>query len=80
MTQREVCPEVPHVVDVTNAALAVMRAMDFDQTTCAIGVAHISAVIAGSNQASRTSLALAMLRLARELDPHVPLFTRMRWH
>jgi hypothetical protein len=74
------CPETHHIADVGNLALAIMRAQDFDQVMCAQGLAHISTVIAGDNQAARTALALMMVTLARRLDPHVPVFARMRWH
>jgi hypothetical protein len=61
--------EVEHCADVANLAYAVMRAREFDRTSCACGVAIMASVLAGQDPEARTMLAQTMLKLARELDP-----------
>lgn len=68
MVERTIATEVAHTVDVTNLALAMMRAQDWDRANCACGVAIMASVLAGNDPAARTLLAQQMLRLARELD------------
>ena len=49
--------EVEHTVTVTNLAMAMMRAQDFDRVNCACGVAIMASVLAGQDRDARTMLA-----------------------
>jgi hypothetical protein len=68
--------EVEHTVSVTNLAMAMMRAQNYDRTNCACGVAIMASVLAGQDRDARTMLAHQMLKLARELDPDL---VNARW-
>ena len=68
--------EVEHTVSVTNLAMAMMRAQNYDRTNCACGVAIMASVLAGQDRDARTMLAQQMLKLARELDPDL---VNARW-
>jgi HD superfamily phosphohydrolase YqeK len=41
--------QVEHVVGVTNLAVKLMRAQNFDRSTCACGVALMARIIAGDD-------------------------------
>jgi hypothetical protein len=63
--------EVEHTVSVTNLAVALMRARDFDSASVACGVAILAKVLAGDDPIARTLLAQQMMQLIKELDPDV---------
>ena len=45
--------EVKHTVGVTELAVAMMRAQNYDRTNCACGVAIIASVFAGQDPEAR---------------------------
>ena len=71
--ERTAVEDAQHVVDVANA---VMRARAYDATSTSIGLAVIATTVAGDDQMARTTLAIAMLKMARELDPDL---VNARW-
>ena len=54
-------------MSVTNLAVALMYAQDFDRINIACGVAIAAKLIAGADPTARTILAREMLRIAAEL-------------
>ena len=60
--------ETKHTMDVTNLAVKLMRAQDFDRTNIACGVAITAKVIAGDDPVARMVLAKVMREIANEID------------
>jgi hypothetical protein len=67
---------VKHTVAVTDLAVALMLAEDFDRANVCCGLAIIASMLAGKDPDARTMLAQTMLKLARELDPEL---VNARW-
>jgi hypothetical protein len=74
MVKHNASEEAKRVTDVANA---VMRARSYDATRTAIGLAVVATVIAGDDQQAKTTLAITMLKMSKELDPDVG---NGRWH
>ncbi len=56
---------------VSELANAVLRARNCNASGTAIGLALVATVIVGDSQMAKTTLAIAMLRMVRELDADV---------
>ena len=71
---------VKHTVQVTDLAVALMLAEDFDRANISSVLAIIAKMLAGEDADARTMLAHTMLRLARELDPDLASLMAARWN
>lgn len=72
--------EVKHAVTVTNLAIALFRAQEYDRTNIACGVAIMASVLAGQDPEAKSQLAHTMLKLARELDADLANAIGARWN
>jgi hypothetical protein len=66
--------DAEHVVAVANA---VIRARRHDALGTALGLLTIATMLAGDDPQMKTTVAVAMIRTALELDPHV---SSVQWH
>jgi hypothetical protein len=73
-TDERIAIEARLCVDVANAALKAAR--EFDAARCACGVADMAVAVAGDDEIARLMLAKHLLKLARELEPKLPMFAK----
>jgi hypothetical protein len=68
--------DVKQTVAVTDLAIELMRAKDFDRANICSGLAIIASLLARSDPEARAMLACTFLKLARQLDPEL---VNARW-
>jgi hypothetical protein len=75
-TDKRITIEARLCADVANAALKAAR--EFDAARCACGVADMAVAVAGDDEIAKLMLAKHLVRLAREIEPQLPLYVK-RW-
>jgi len=63
----------------TAIANEMLKALDYNASVCARGLCHLAIVLVDRDPAAKVALAQTMLKLARELEPRLPLYVR-QWH